>query len=94
MYEISIVFLSELIVSVPKTDKCSSDDIRCTQLPWLQIRKWQSLLYLYGYLKRRTTWPRGLVVSLSGYKTREPGSITGCEPIFNMGFFVFPVLAF
>ena len=59
---ISIVHLSELIVSVPKTDKCSSDEIkRCTQ-----IRKWPSLFYLYGYFKRRTTCPRGLVVSLSG----------------------------
>ena len=67
VFEISFVLLSELIFSVPKTDKCSSDVIkRCTQLPWLQIRMWPSLFYLYGYLKPRTTCRRGLVVSVSG----------------------------
>ena len=62
---------------------------RCTQLPWLQIRKWPSRFYLYGYVKRGTTWPRGLVVSVSGYETREPGSISGCATtcIFSIFFF-------
>ena len=51
-----------MIVAVPKTDKCSSDEIkRRTQLPWLQIRKWLSLDYFDGYLEPRTTWLRGLV---------------------------------
>ena len=52
MTKISIDLLSELIVSVPTTDKCSSDETkRRTQLPWLQIRMWPSLYYLDGYLE-------------------------------------------
>ena len=87
MSEIYIDLLSELIFSVPKTDKCSSDEIkRRTQLPWLQIQLWLSLFHLNGYLNPHTTWPRGLVVSVSGYETREPGSIPGCAPIFSVFF--------
>ena len=85
MSEISIDLLSELIFSVPKTDKCSSGEIkRHTQLSWLRIRMWPSLYYLDSYLKPRTTWPRGLMVSVSGFKGRKPGSVPGCAPTFSV----------
>ena len=42
-----------------------------------------------GYLKPRTTWPRGLVVSVSGFKTRGPGSIPVCAPTFSVFFLSF-----
>ena len=71
------------------TDKCSSVNFkRRTQFPWLRIRQWSNLHYLYGYLERRTTWPRGLVVSVSGYEARGPGSIPWCAHIFSV-FFTF-----
>ena len=41
------------------------------------------------YLEPRTTWPRGLVVSMAGYVTRGLGSIPGCAPIFSVVFFSF-----
>ena len=89
MSEISIDLLSEPIVSVPKTDKCSLDEIkRRTQLLWLQIQKWPSLYFLDGFLQLRTTGSRGLVVSVSGYKARGTGSIPGYASIFKSDFFL------
>ena len=53
--KICIDLLSELSILVPKTDKCTSDEIkRHTQLSWLQIQKGPSLYYFNDYLKRRT----------------------------------------
>ena len=49
---------------------------------------------MYGYLKWRTTWPRGLVVSAYGYESRKPGSIPGWSPIFSECFFVCVFLHF
>ena len=43
---------------------------------------------MYSYFERRTTWPRGLVVSVSGYETRGPGSIPDAN-IFSACFFFF-----
>ena len=37
-----------------------------------------------GYLERRTTWPRGLVVSVSGYEARGAGLIPGCAHILSV----------
>ena len=34
--------------------------------------------------KRHKTWPRGLMVCVSDYETREPGSIPGCAHIFSV----------
>ena len=55
----------------------------------IKLRKWLSLYYLYGYLETRSTWPRGLVVSVSGYEARGPGSIPRCMPSFQCFFFSF-----
>ena len=56
VFEISIDIFSEQIVSAIKTDKCSLVVIkRRTQKPWLRIRQWPRLYYLYGYFERRTT---------------------------------------
>ena len=44
---------------------------------------------MYGYLEQRTTWPRGLVISVSGYEAREAGSIPECAHIFSVFFLSF-----
>ena len=49
------------------------------------------LFCMYGYFKPRTTWSRGVVVSVSAYETRGPGSIprvgTYCQSVFSSSLF-------
>ena len=86
----SIDILLELIASGLKTDKCSSVETkRQIQLHWLRIRYWPSLYFLYGYLERRTTLPRGLVVGVSDYEARGPESIPWFAYILSVFFYIF-----
>ena len=48
------------------------------------------LFFKYGYFEPRTTWSRGLVVSVSAYETRGPGSISRVGLYFQSVFFFFP----
>ena len=71
----------------------SGKNKRCTQLSSLNPgckydfgRDPNSLIYMHGYFERRSTWSRGLVVSVSAYKTRGPGSNSGWAHIFSVFF--------
>ena len=90
MSEISIVLLSELIVSVPNTDKCSSDESKTTYTITLVTNMKVAESLLVGLLFRAalalTSWPSG---KRAGYKARGPGSIPGCAPIFSVFFLSF-----
>ena len=44
---------------------------------------------MYCYFEMRTTWHRGLVLCVSDFGTRGPGSIPGWALITNCFFFLF-----
>ena len=70
---------------VSKVPQYSSDEIkRRTKLSWLRIRKWPNPYYLGDYLE-----PHSLVVSVSGYEARGPGSIPGYASTFSVLFSFF-----
>ena len=88
---VSIDALSELIILVP--DQPKSNNVKHFA-PFYLVCKYEHGRYsdylpnMYGNLEPHTTWPPSLVVNVSDFGNRGPGSIPGWAPIIPCLFFL------